>query len=207
MPGWMSKLSRSDWFVSLFGVAEKKIKAAPHKVLQITHGGTNLKSLANGAEYAIGSFSTPSLKELRARTQGIVDKLPGKLRVQFIFGDVSELHRHKQARHALFQVASQFNCLEMADPRRVPEDGITDYVKDKTQGPACSIACGPATAYRNYFAKVAYIDEEVCVCVCLCVCLCVCVCVCLCVCLCLCVCVCVCLSVCVCVCLSVCLSV
>jgi len=28
---------------------------------------------------------------------------------------------------------------------------VTGYVSDRTQGPACSIACGPATVYRNYF--------------------------------------------------------
>ena len=35
----------------------------------------------------------------------------------------------------------------------VPEDGVTGYSSDRTQGPACSIACGPATVYRNYFVR------------------------------------------------------
>lgn len=37
-------------------------------------------------------------------------------------------------------------------PRGIQEEGVTGYVCDKTQGPACSVACGPATVYRNYFA-------------------------------------------------------
>jgi hypothetical protein len=35
---------------------------------------------------------------------------------------------------AVFQVASQFNCLEMIGPRVRPEDGITMYASDPTQG-------------------------------------------------------------------------
>jgi hypothetical protein len=54
----------------------------------------------------------------------------------------------------LFQVASQFNLLEMTGPSVTPEDGVTIYQHDRTQGPACAIAAGAATIYRNYFAKV-----------------------------------------------------
>lgn len=35
---------------------------------------------------------------------------------------------------AVFQVASQFNCLEMVGPGSRPEDGVTIYSKDHTQG-------------------------------------------------------------------------
>jgi hypothetical protein len=56
---------------------------------------------------------------------------------------------------ALFQVASQFNALEMVAPNITPEDGVTRYQHDRTQGPACAIAAGAATIYRNYFVPVA----------------------------------------------------
>ena len=52
---------------------------------------------------------------------------------------------------AVFQVASQFNCLEMVGPGTTPESGITQYVHDKTQGPVCAMACPAATVFRNYF--------------------------------------------------------
>jgi hypothetical protein len=55
---------------------------------------------------------------------------------------------------ALFQVASQFNLLEMVSPTVTPEQGVTRYQYDHTQGPACAIAAGAATIYRNYFAFV-----------------------------------------------------
>src|SRR5437667_12141333 len=55
---------------------------------------------------------------------------------------------------ALFQAASQFNLLEMVSPTVTPEHGVTRYQHDRTQGPACAIAAGAATIYRNYFAPV-----------------------------------------------------
>jgi hypothetical protein len=54
----------------------------------------------------------------------------------------------------LIQVASQFNLLEMRSPEVYPEDGVTRYQLDPTQGPACAIAAGAATIYRNYLAPV-----------------------------------------------------
>eukprot|EP00966_Prymnesium_polylepis_P127746 2953673-Prymnesium_polylepis.1 len=54
---------------------------------------------------------------------------------------------------AVFQAASQFNCLEMVDQRVTPEHGITIYADDRTQGPKCAMACPAATVYRNYLHK------------------------------------------------------
>ena len=42
----------------------------------------------------------------------------------------------------------------MVGPGVTPEDGVTRYQYDPTQGPACAIAAGAATIYRNYFAPV-----------------------------------------------------
>ena len=64
------------------------------------------------------------------------------------------LHEDVANANAVFQVASQFNCLEMASPQMVPEDGVGIYEHDWTQGPACSISAGAGTIYRNYFANV-----------------------------------------------------
>jgi hypothetical protein len=40
----------------------------------------------------------------------------------------------------------------MVSPDVTPEHGVTRYQSDPTQGPACAIAAGAATIYRNYFA-------------------------------------------------------
>lgn len=42
----------------------------------------------------------------------------------------------------------------MVGPDVTPEDGVARYEYDRTQGPACAMAAGAATIYRNYFAPV-----------------------------------------------------
>ncbi len=54
----------------------------------------------------------------------------------------------------MLQVASQFNLLEMAAPDVVPENGVGIYEHDYTQGPACAIAAGAGTVFRNYLVPV-----------------------------------------------------
>ncbi len=39
----------------------------------------------------------------------------------------------------------------MVGPGTAPQHGITNYFKDKTQGPVCAMSCPAATLYRNYF--------------------------------------------------------
>src|SRR4051812_2507890 len=55
------------------------------------------------------------------------------------------------------QSYSWFRCYrnpEMIGPDITPEDGVTRYEHDHTQGPACAIAAGAATIWRNYFVPV-----------------------------------------------------
>ena len=74
--------------------------------------------------------------------------------VRCVTGDARAMHADPELEGALFQVASQFNLLEMTGPSVTPEDGVTRYSGDHTQGPACAIAAGAATIYRNYFAPL-----------------------------------------------------
>ena len=116
--------------------------------------GNRLRSTVNDRSYAIGTLETPSLKELRDAAAPLVGGLAGKLSVTHVTGDARLLHRDAANAGALFQVASQFNLLEMTGPSVTPENGVTRYQRDHTQGPACAIAAGAATIYRNYFAPV-----------------------------------------------------
>lgn len=68
-----------------------------------------------------------------------------------IHADARLLHSNPQLAGSVFQVASQFNALEMASPKHTPEMGITIYEYDRTQGPVCAMACPTGTLYRNYF--------------------------------------------------------
>ncbi|WP_197203999.1 hypothetical protein [Crateriforma conspicua] len=57
------------------------------------------------------------------------------------------LHRDAANANAVFQFASQFNCLEMAAPHVIPEGGVGIYQNDRTQGPVCSVCAGAGTIY------------------------------------------------------------
>jgi hypothetical protein len=89
-----------------------------------------------------------------AASQAANVPLPGRIAVQIVAGDVRQLHAAQTDTGALFRVASQFNLLEMVAPHVTPEDGVTSYKDDPTPGPACAIAAGAATIYRNYFVPI-----------------------------------------------------
>jgi len=140
-----------DWFERLTGFEESDYDATRSR-LEVAGG--RLRSTVNRRSFATGELETPSLGELRSRAQGVIGDLAGRLKVSCVGGDVRAMHRDGANAHALFQVASQFNLLEMTGPEVTPEDGVTRYRHDHTQGPACAIAAGAATIYRNCFADV-----------------------------------------------------
>jgi hypothetical protein len=139
-----------DWFETLTGFRETGYCDTRSK-LRVE--GNRLRSLVNGKDYGIGELELVSLQSLRQRVK-TAGELPGRLRVSVVAGDVRQMHRLPEYVGALFQVASQFNLLEMASPEVTPEQGVTRYQNDHTQGPACAIAAGAATIYRNYFAPL-----------------------------------------------------
>src|SRR3954452_8232508 len=139
-----------DWFEHLTGFKETDY-ADTRKKLAVE--GHQLKSLVNGRSYGIGELELVSLETLRQRVKSVGGQ-SGRLKVSLVTGDVRKMHQLPEYAGALFQVASQFNLLEMTGPNVTPEDGVTIYEHDHTQGPACAIAAGAATIYRNYFVKV-----------------------------------------------------
>lgn len=141
---------QTDWFESLTGFRESGYRATRER---LAIEGEQLVSLVNGARYGIGQLELVSLGQLRQRSGGGAAP-SGRLRLRLVEGDVRAMHRQPECAGALFQVASQFNLLEMTGPTVRPEDGLTRYAGDPTQGPACAIAAGAATIYRNYFAPV-----------------------------------------------------
>src|SRR5882724_10946889 len=139
-----------DWFEILTGFREADYDDTRAK-LKVE--GTRLRSLVNGKVYGIGDLELVPLQFLRERVNS-AGGLPGRLKVGVVTGDVRQMHRSPENTGALFQVASQFNLLEMVSPTVTPEQGVARYQNDHTQGPACAIAAGAATIYRNYFAPV-----------------------------------------------------
>jgi hypothetical protein len=138
------------WFESLVGFREESGECVRQN---ITVDGESMTSVANGRRLVCGRLETPGLGEMRQRVREL-DVPTGKIVVDEVVGDVQALHREVSNQGALFQVASQFNLLEMVSPSVTPEQGIDIYEHDLTQGPACAIACGAGTIYRNYFVPV-----------------------------------------------------
>ena len=134
------------WFERLTGFPEDRYDAVRSK-LEVE--GQTLRSRANGKEFRIGTLELASLGDLRTRAL-TVPTATGSSRFCIVQGDARKLHGLKEYNGALFQ----FNLLEMVSPNVTPEDGVGRYQDDPTQGPACAIAAGAATIYRNYFAPV-----------------------------------------------------
>ncbi len=137
------------WFDELTGFHEE----SPEQVRKnLSVEGTILRSKINGKACHYGKLETPSLAELRERVHDD-QTTSGKLSLHEVVADVQQLHTDKSNAGSLFQVASQFNLLEMVSPDITPEQGVSRYEYDHTQGPACAIAAGAGTIYRNYFVE------------------------------------------------------
>lgn len=141
---------RENWFQRLTGFAE-----GPHSTVQdhLEVDGPTLRSKVNGRSFRIGEFEMASLAELRVQVAQQAGR-PCSPRVSIVTGDVRRMHQLPEYEGALFQVASQFSALEMIGPTVTPEEGVTRYEYDRTQGPACAMAAGAATIYCNYFVPV-----------------------------------------------------
>jgi hypothetical protein len=139
-----------DWFEKLTGFREVGYEETRARL--VVQDG-RLRSRVNGASYGVGELELASLRTLRERAKSAGNP-PGRLRTSVVTGDVRRMLRSPENAGALFQVASQFNLLEMPTQHVTPEHGVTGYQSDHTQGPACAIAAGAATIYRNYFVPI-----------------------------------------------------
>jgi hypothetical protein len=138
------------WFKEIFGFEEE----SPEQVRQnIRLEGNTFISNVNQRKFDAGIFEIPSLEELRKECLSF-GSYSDKIQIAELVGDIQTIHQAKEYNGAVIQVASQFNLLEMVHPGITPENGITRYNLDKTQGPACAIACGAGTLYRNYFVPL-----------------------------------------------------
>ncbi len=130
---------------------ERTVAASPERAFRIGADGSATLH-AEGATYSAGRFSTPSIEELEARVAAR-GNAGGNLRLSALVGtgplsDIGALQA-TAPQGALFQVASQFNCLESPGPY---VSRVCDYTSDPTQGPRASISAFPGTLLRHYLA-------------------------------------------------------
>jgi hypothetical protein len=137
------------------GRAEAEVQADPGRRIRVNDAG-EATVCAAGRSFRGGRFETPPLCALRARALAARER-EGRpraaLRLWVIDGaspvtDIGALQA-QAAPGSLFQVASQFNCLE--SPGAFVTE-VASYFHDPTQGPRASISAFPGTLVRHYAA-------------------------------------------------------
>lgn len=109
-----------------------------------------------GHAWSAGHFEAVSIGTLRRRAQTQRGTKSGRARLFVLTGasaltDIGALQA-MSGPDTLFQVASQFNCLESPGPFVT---SVSQYFSDYTQGPRASISAFPATLLRHYAAPRA----------------------------------------------------
>lgn len=164
-----------SWFHDAFGFEEMcenegtiiKRDTNVKKYLQFNTATCTFEPLhgENGEDASLytGHFSTPNVQQLRTIVADLISsskQRDGHLKEHVVEGNAFDLHMNPDFYGSVFQVASQFNCLEMVSPAVSPDMGITRYMSDPTQGPACAMACPAGTLYRNYYVDKTHINEH-----------------------------------------------
>lgn len=159
--------SDRGWFETMFGFSDyaEDHLSADSKATFLSHkdkfeydsrtGKLQLES--NGRTWQAGIFTLQTLAELRENNaQKLANLNAAKQKatpaVRLVTGDASMLHGDPRYARAVFQAASQFNCLE-SGPEYTPERGVSAYADENTQGRECAISCAPGTIVRAYFAR------------------------------------------------------
>lgn len=124
---------------------------------------------AAGKKYQAGKLEAMKLEELQMSAEQKLEQSKdissygyGKLNVicgASTFGksfakyfDIGSMQSDSRNIGATFQVASNFSTLESIHPGDIPENGISNYINDPTQGPFASISAAPGTLLRCYGA-------------------------------------------------------
>jgi len=144
-----------SWFAQVFGFEEERYEATTARFRLVTDRTNTLVDRQTDEQFVVGSWEVLSFSDLARRRKMLAGSAPlcNQLVFKNLACDVRTLFADSANRGAVFQVASQFNCLEMTSPEISPRHGITRYVTDRSQGPACALSCPAATLFRNYFAQ------------------------------------------------------
>ncbi len=139
---------------SLVGRAEAALRAGP-SALSFDAKARGTLTLEE-RQWSAGRFETATLGALRQRAlerQSASDLGAHVARLWVLGGtspatDIGALQAFSPP-DTLFQVASQFNCLESPGPHLTP---VSAYLTDPTQGPRASVSAFPGTLLRHYAA-------------------------------------------------------
>jgi O-acetyl-ADP-ribose deacetylase (regulator of RNase III) len=168
------------WFRNRFGFYEKLNGKTLQKQFELNRGRFHMEAnnllcwkddIGDDQSIDIGHFSVDSVGELmdsyntlkyNEKDSGEYDPESDRLIFNHILptGGVQGLISNPENDAAVFMVASQFNALEMLNEFKSPAGGVTMYAEDRTQGPACAMACPGALIYRNYLLNPKPRDKD-----------------------------------------------
>jgi hypothetical protein len=147
-------VQKQTWFSDIFGFSERTDWAENVKMFQMVGDKLQCNTAPQFKSLHVGLFECLSVAELRGKEPVLP---PGVDRLSFKHfaapNGIGPMHLEESNNGAVFQAASQFNCLEMTSQYVSPTAGVTIYENDRTQGPACALACPAALVYRNYLVK------------------------------------------------------
>lgn len=142
---------QETWFRKLFGFEDTSDKIV-HKLLECREN-TMANHKKGGPTYRLGSFSRPTIAELRELASQNLSGIEGKIKFRHYSGDVVKEHIDPLNRFATFQVSSQYNCLQARSTDQSSDMRLSMmYRVQNTQGSSCAVSCAPALVYRYYFA-------------------------------------------------------
>jgi len=161
-------VERSTFFKNIIGETEENF-AKNNELIKKTISwdpDKNVYMLKNNSSkkyFQAGTFSTLSIEDLRKKTATINSKNPGNFNVieaespigqpYYQYVDIGANQADPKNKDVVFQVASNFNALELTSPSDQMEN-ISNYIYDKTQGPFASISAGSGLILRSYYAFI-----------------------------------------------------
>lgn len=142
-----------NWFQDLTGANEDidNIKDIVDIVEDPTNNEIILLCPESNKAYTVGQLHILPLSSLKGLAVMNKPYIYDPTTVYELVESIEDVYNDPQNKNALYQVASQFNGLEMANPELTREHGVSIYEYDGTQGPKSAMCCGAATIYRNYF--------------------------------------------------------
>lgn len=155
-----------EWFVRLTGYSESDWRRKSDKgIRQAEDGSLIITNLKNKKTFSAGTFTLQRLGDLINEVQAsapirgyvppcILEIVTRADSASIRNVDVAHLQAMPENRHAVFQVASNFNGVEAISEGSSPDgSSFTEkYIYDLTQGPAASISAGAAAITRVHAA-------------------------------------------------------
>lgn len=143
-----------DWMQWFLGTREKNVLDSPELREELFVDGCFVHS-ETGRRWPAGTFEHISIEDLEARVAGLEPgREPNNAALTVFDGiDIAEMQSTLTTEDcAMVQIASNFNCLEVASRRHSPDCGrlVEGYAMDATQGPAASFGVPAASLLRAH---------------------------------------------------------